>query len=413
MTHLPDHLDLARHDWLREPALRHIMDVVAAGGGEARPVGGAVRDALIGKTVKEVDLAVNLPPDKITQLLTDAGIKVVPTGIEHGTVTAVVNHKAYELTSLRRDIETFGRRATVSFTEDWRIDAERRDFTFNALYVDARGTLYDYCDGRADLANGRVRFIGDAHERIQEDVLRIFRFFRFFAWYGKGQVDSAGLQASVQMASLLPQLSVERVWRELVKLLAAPDPAPAWQLMMDGFILAQLLPEADHIQRLQGLLQVERHDGTALSYLVRLAALIPQSKAASQHVASRLRFSNREAESLSRLAELPALLKGKLDPVPLRRILYAWDAESVRDALYLLAAEQQGLDIHPALLVLENWEKPVFPLQGEDVLKMGIVPGAQVGALLRQVEEWWIGQDFRADRAACLAKLQSLKAGKL
>lgn len=395
-------LDLRQHTWLHSEALRHLYDAIAAAGGEARVVGGAVRDALLGRAVGDIDLATNLPPEKVTAALKAAGIKTVPTGLDHGTLTAVMDHKGYEITTLRRDMETDGRRAKVIFTDNWREDALRRDFTFNALYVDAQGTIYDYGDGQKDLAAGRVRFIGKASERIKEDVLRILRFFRFNAWFGQGAPDAEGLTACRELASLLPQLSVERVWREIIKLLAAPNPAPTWQLMLDHFILPQLIPEADRLDRLQALINVEARYEMSPSALVRFASLLPSSVEAARQVSQHLKLSNREADKLRVLAVLPALLHGKLDPIPLRHVLYTYGTEDVRDAALLFAAENSGVDLDPALTLIADWQKPTFPLQGSDLLKLGFAPGPQMGVVLRALEDWWIARDFRPTRTECL-----------
>ena len=404
----PARLDPAAHAWLQGPALTRVFTIIKTGGGEARAVGGVVRDALLGRAIGEIDLACNLPPEKTSALLTAAGIKVVPTGIEHGTVTAVVDHRGFEITTLRRDIETDGRRAKVAFTDDWQLDAARRDFTINALYADAERRLYDYAEGRKDLAAGRVRFIGDARARIKEDVLRILRFFRFTAWFGKGTPDAEALAACRELASLIPQLSGERVGREIVKLLAADNPAPAWQLMKESGVLAQTLPEADNVKRLEALLAVEKRHEAAASSLRRLAALLPQNKATAEKATAKLKLSNRESEALAALALLPAQLRGKLDPIPFRRALYEYGAEPARDGALLLTAELPGLDLEPALEAAAEWEKPVFPLEGGDVLKLGLKQGPEVGALLRAVEQWWIAQDFRPNREACLAEAKRL-----
>jgi len=389
-------------DWITSKPVSRIMDAIRAGGGEARAVGGAVRDTLLGRAIGEVDFAVNLPPDKVTAILTKAGIKVVPTGIDHGTITAVVDRKGYEITTLRRDIETDGRRAKVSFTDDWKEDAARRDFTFNALYVDANGKVYDYFDGAKDLTAGRVRFIGDARARIKEDVLRILRFFRFHAYFGKGMPDADGLAACRELAALLPQLSVERVWREIAKLLDATDPLPVWKLMQDNYILAQLLPEADNMTRLAALLQVEKKYELPASNLVRFAALLPKDGEAVMWITKRLKLSNREADRLNILATLPDRLKGRLDPVPFRRALYEYGAEPAREAALLLATEDRGVDLEPVLSEAAAWEKPMFPIQGADILKLGVPAGPKVGIILGAVEEWWIAHNFRPTRAECL-----------
>jgi poly(A) polymerase len=275
----------------------------------------------------------------------------------------------------------------------------------NALYVDAYGKIYDYFGGRTDLAAGHVRFIGDAHERIKEDVLRILRFFRFYAWFGRGDVDAQGLEACCQMASLLPQLSVERVWREISKLLAAPNPSPSWKLMQDGKILDQVLPEANNLQRLETLFAVEKKYETPPSTMMRLAALLPKDYKLAAFIAERLKMSKRERDDLRMLVILPGLLHGKLDPIPFRRALYEYGVDYARDTALLLAAEEV-IDLELVLAVAAQWEKPVFPLQGEDVLQLGITPGPHVGALLNAVEEWWIACDFHPRREECLTELK-------
>jgi poly(A) polymerase len=416
---MPDQLDLKQHEWLKARPLARIMDAVSKEG-EARVVGGAVRDALLGEWSRpegarnetglgshephEIDLAVNLPPEKVAELLEKAGIKVVPTGIDHGTVTAVVDHKGYEITTLRHDVETDGRRAKVAFTDDWQADAARRDFTMNALYADQSGKLYDYFGGQKDLAAGHLRFIGDAEARIKEDVLRILRFFRFYAWFGKGAADKDALAACNKLKGLIPQLSAERVWRETVKLLAAENPLPALKLMVETGVLKEALPEAANVARLDALLKAEAKYEMPPSQLVRLAALLPQDKAAAVKFAARLKLSNREAEKIAALATLPALLRGKLDPVPFRRALYEYGADAARDAALLAGADNPSLDLESVLALAMTWECPTFPIAGSDLLKLGAKPGPKMGEVLRGIEEWWIAQDFKANREECLAE---------
>jgi poly(A) polymerase len=317
----------------------------------------------------------------------------------------VINHKGYELTTLRQDITTDGRRATVSFTDDWQADAARRDFTFNAIYVDSTGKIYDYFDGTTDLKSGQVRFIGKADERIREDVLRILRFFRFHAWFGKGEPDTDGLAACRDLAFLLPQLSVERVWREISKLLAADYPLASWALMEDNYVLTQILPEADNRARLALLLDAEKKFDVAPNSLVRLAALLPKDVVGVTHVAKRLKLSNRETETLQILATLPDKLKGKLDPVPFRRMLYTYGADAAHDAALLLIAEDRSADFGSVLASIRVWDKPLFPIQGADILKLGIPAGPKVGIMLRTIEEWWVLHDFRPTRDECLAEI--------
>lgn len=385
-----------------DPAVRRIMQLARDAGGEARVVGGAVRDALQGRGFHEIDLATSLPPQHMMAALTKAGLKTVPTGIDFGTITAVIDGKGYEITTLRHDVETDGRHAKVAFTDDWQADAARRDFTMNALYLDEGGKLYDYFNGQADAMAGSVRFIGDAHARIQEDVLRILRFFRFYAWYGQGPINAEGLAACRTHAGLIPQLSVERVWHEITKCLAAPDPLPSWRLMLDAKILGTLLPEANNLQRLQGLLVAEKKYEVPASSLRRLSSLLPPDDKIADDVAQKLKTSKRDAAKLHHLAKLPAWLVGKFDPVPFRRALYTYGVDDVRDAALLTAATHPELNLETPLATATEWNHPNFPLQGQDLLKLGVAAGPKMGELLRAIEEEWIAADFRLTHAECL-----------
>lgn len=390
------------HPWLKNPDLGKIFSAIRAGGGEARVVGGAVRDALLSRALGDFDLAVNLPPERVMQALNAQGIRVVPTGLAHGTVTAVLAHRGFEITTLRHDVETDGRHARVAFTDDWQADAARRDFTLNALYVEENGTLYDYFEGYNDLQKGRVRFIGDARARIQEDVLRILRFFRFTAWFAREKADPEGLEACRDLVALLPQLSAERVWREVTKLLLAPDPVPVWELMKETGVLAYVNAEATNTQRLRSLLKIENRYHEPPSALLRLSALLPQEPLPAVSFAERMKISRRDTEKLSLQASLPSQLDGHLDRIPLRSLLYRFGTQGVRAATLLLAAQKESLDITEALKVIDIWENPSFPLQGADLLKEGLEPGPALGVILKKVEAWWIEKDFQPTHKECL-----------
>ncbi len=405
MKKAPD-LDPKIHAWIKAPSLSSIMAAIAYVGGEARIVGGAVRDALIGQKVEDIDLAVNMPPEAVMKALGEAGIKTVPTGKDHGTVTAIVDHKGYEITSLRFDVETYGRKAKVSFTDDWESDAARRDFTFNALYADAAGKVYDFYNGYEDLISGYVRFIGKAEDRIREDVLRILRFFRFFAWFGKDPPDVEGLKACKELAPLLPNLSVERVWKELGKLLAAPDPSTACALMFKEGVFQYVLPEADGVERLKRLIELEKARNVPPYNLRRLAALLKTGSAA--HVAVCLRFSLREQVTIKVLDQLPGQLRGHGDPKSIRRLLYQYDNDKVRDGLLLLAASGVPLDLEASLAIVDEWVPVRFPLQGGDVVSLGIKAGPMVGKILQAVEKWWIEQDFQPSEKQCYAEARRI-----
>jgi poly(A) polymerase len=370
--------------------------VLTSAGIEARFVGGCVRNWLIEQPVDDIDVAVDKAPDAVSRALEAADIKVVPTGFAHGTVTAVVAGRPFELTTLRRDVETDGRRAVVAFTDDWRIDASRRDFTFNALYADAEGTLYDYFDGRADLAAGRVRFIGDPDQRIAEDRLRVLRFFRFQAWYGRPPIDAAGFDACRRNAAGVRGLSGERVRKELLRLLQAAAPADALEAMVEAGALDHWLPEYAGTARLRELMAREEQPDA----LRRLAAILPLT-ADAVAIGKRLKLSTQETVRLQVMLEpLPA------DEHDFRVLLYRLGPTLFVDRL-LLDGEARG-DWRAGLALVGSWTPPVLPVGGADVLKLGLKAGPKVGALLDAVERWWIAGGFSADRAACLAELERL-----
>ncbi len=371
-------------------------------GDEARFVGGCVRDAVLGRPVGDVDLATPVQPHRVMALLEKAGIRVVPTGLDHGTVTAVVDHQPFEITTLRQDVETDGRRAKVRFTDDWTVDASRRDFTMNALTCTAEGVVHDPFGGVADARAGRVRFIGDPLQRLTEDVLRLLRFFRFHAWYGRGVPDPEGLAACVTMASRLPSLSGERVRTETLKLLAAPDPAAAWALMLEHGIVAYLIPAATAVEALRHMALL---DEGMVDPLRRLATLLPDGAAPA--VAERLRLSVHERTCLTAmLTPHPGLLH--METGALRRLVRRIGRETALDCLLVQAARSgSGVEeVAARASEIGAMEIPDFPLQGRDVLDLGLSPGPRIGALLQQVESWWESQDFRPDRAACLAELE-------
>jgi poly(A) polymerase len=385
---------------LLTPAVQRLL---AALKGQARIVGGAVRDVLLDRQGFDIDFATPLPPDEATQLLTQAGLKSVPTGLAHGTITAVVDGIGYEITTLRRDVETDGRHAKVAFTDDWQEDAKRRDFTMNALYVDANGTLYDYFNGAEDAQQGIVKFIGDARARIKEDILRILRFFRFYAFFGQGDPDRDAIVACRELAPLVPTLSAERIAKEVLKLLKAENPLPALRLMVDSRVMKFFLPEACPLDRLEKLLATENKYRAEPSPIVRLAALLPEDEKIALAVAKRLKLSNKDIQSLGTLAKLPARLRADMSGTSLHRVIYEHGADATRAATLLV-----GGNISDALTTSATWTVPAFPVRGEDLLKTGIPAGPKVGAILRLLETWWISTDFTADRASCLAHLKTL-----
>ncbi len=400
-------LDPKRESWMGAEPTRRIMDSL----GEARFVGGAVRNALMRRPVDEIDIATPLPPDEVMSRLKSAGIGFVPTGLEHGTVTALVDGKPFEITTLRRDVSTDGRRAVVAFTKDWREDAQRRDFTMNALYASADGEVFDYVGGVADLNSGRVRFVGDPVTRIREDYLRILRLFRFHAWYGRGEIDAAALRAVAAEKTGLSKLSGERVQRELVKLLAADNPVPVLRSMAAVSVLSQILPGAVSLARLERLVALDSGNFFAPDPLLRLAALLPPGESAANQVADLLKLSNADRERLVDLAGAREKIVPYLSVREVRKLLYRLGRQRFRDRVFLRWAEDardNTISWRAMLAVADAWERPQFPLTGRDVMAAGVPEGPLVGKILSEVEEWWVDSDFTDDRFSLAERLKAV-----
>jgi poly(A) polymerase len=391
------------------PETQAVLRALGAGGAELRFVGGCVRDAVLRRPIGDVDIATAEPPELVMARLAAAGLKAIPTGIEHGTVTAVANGRPFEITTLRRDVETFGRHARIAFTDDWREDAARRDLTMNALSCTPEGVLHDYFGGLRDLAEGRVRFVGDARLRIAEDRLRLLRFFRFLAWYGRAGPDPEGLAAAAEAAPDLAQLSGERIQAEMLKLLAAPDPTPVLRLMAEGGVLAHALPASVRLDRLAALLVLERLAGLAPDPVGRLGALIGDGPPEAQRVAGRWRLSNADRDRLLAMAAPEPALAPDLPVRAQRLCLYrlgpmAWTDRvlvSWAEALARGAAREPG-PWQTLLGLPQRWRPPELPVKGRDLLRLGLQPGPELGALIAALEAWWIAEDFAPGREACL-----------
>jgi poly(A) polymerase len=387
------------------PATRAVLAALTADGTTVRFVGGCVRDAILSRPVKDIDLATSDAPDTVINLLERAGLKAVPTGIEHGTVTAIADGQPFEVTTLRRDVETFGRHARVAFTDDWTEDAARRDFTFNAMFCDPDGTLYDPFTGRADLDAGKVRFVGTARDRIEEDVLRLLRFFRFTAWYGRPPPDQEALAACQDFAPALEKLSGERVRDELLKLLAAPDPLPALALMDEIDVTRHVVANSrdDHARRLAALIAL---NGESADPLRRLAAI---TASGAKALGDRLRLSRADANRLEALVVSPNPVTPDLDRPALRRTLYRLGPDLTQDHLLLAAADNGvGAWHDTARETLADWTPVELPIKGRDILARGISAGPEVGALLERVEQWWQDGDYQTDRDQALDYLDEL-----
>ncbi len=405
--------NLAGADWLKRPETRRVFAALAAGGAEARAVGGAVRNALMGAPVKDVDIATTALPADVVRLAKKAGLHPVPTGIEHGTVTVVADHVPYEVTTLRRDIETFGRHARVTFTTDWTEDARRRDFTMNALYCAPDGSVHDPLGGYADLAARRVRFIGDARERIREDYLRILRFFRFLAEYGNGaEPDKEGLAAAIAEKDGLAKLSGERIRAELLRLLAAPRAVSAARAFSEAGLAEPTLGMSVDADRLDRLAAIEEALGRAPDAVLRLAAFAVSSADDASNLQNRLRLSGAEATRVASAGQTDPAFDPAAPEAAAKAFLYRNGTEAFIDgALLAWAASGAAPDIAAwtkRLRLPERWQTPEPPVRGADVLALGVAAGPRVGEIIAALESWWIGADFPADRRRIADKLKEL-----
>jgi len=407
---------LSEADWLGGPRTVQVFAALSGDAGETRAVGGAVRDALLGRPVTDVDFATTILPEKVMARARAAGLKAVPTGLEHGTVTLVADGTPFEVTTLRRDVETFGRHATVTFTKDWAEDAKRRDLTLNALYAGPDGTLFDPLGGYPDLLAGKVRFIGDADARIKEDYLRILRFFRFNASYGKGAFDPDGLSACVRQRAGLRQLSAERIASELKRLLVAPRAIEAVWVMFDHGLICDILGSVPRLVRFARIIDIETALETPLSRdrgaIVRLAALSVFVAEDAKRLGARFRLSNAEQAILA-LGGAP-FCEGLPDEQAARRLLYQLGPERYAARVLLAWAEgrppARSPDWQGAAALPAHWRAPSFPLRGPDIMALGDFSGPAIGAMLRKVEQHWIEGDFAEDRDGLLALAKAFAA---
>lgn len=409
---------VADQDWFKAAGLTRVLDLLNSHG-EARLVGGAVRNSLMGLPVSDMDIATTLLPEAVQAAAEGAGIKCVPTGIKHGTVTLVIDGHPYEVTTLRRDVDTDGRHAQVEFTDDWRADAERRDLTINALYADRTGLVHDYVGGVEDIGKQNIRFIGVAAERIAEDYLRILRFFRFFAHYGRGRPDAEGIKASAVAKEKIRQLSAERIWAEMKKLLSATDPFRALLWMRTAGVLNVVLPETEKwgIDTAPELVAAEARFGWAPDAMLRLLAIIPPDVERIEEMAARLRLSTAERETLIDYADCPPI-GDEMSGAQLDLLLYRQGNRGAigRLKMALTKAVASGNDSPDDLAKIgrlgtlleraQSWTKPVMPVKGADLIAAGFSAGPAIGEQLALLEERWLASQFRMGKAELLAGLK-------
>jgi len=405
-----DSLNPKQHAWMRSEAVKALFKAFPEG--TLRFVGGCVRNALMNVDVGDVDLATPLEPSGVEKALKIADIKYVPTGIEHGTITAVIDKTPFEITTLRKDVETDGRRAVVAFTEDWTEDAQRRDLTINALYADYEGYVFDPTDqGLDDLKAMKFRFVGDADARVQEDYLRILRFFRFLAWYGgDAKVDAAGLKACRENRKGLKKLSAERVWSELKKLLLARDPSRAVRIMLTNEILDTLLPEASNSHGLDRMVMLERREAIKPDPLLRLMAMSAREPLQMALLCKRLKMSSNETKRLRAWADDGT----PLDPYAAEReklkSIYLAGKQVVTDRARVRAAGEEDMLLSSRWMSLADlamsWTSPEFPLSGKDMKAAGVEPGPQMGKVLEALKALWVRSGFTADREKLLMALK-------
>lgn len=413
-SHEPAVPSLAGAAWLTERGTRAVFEALSAGGYEARIVGGAVRNALLGQPVRDLDIATTAGPEEVMRLASLAGLTAIPTGVEHGTVTVVSNHHPFEVTTLRRDIETFGRHARVTYTTDWAEDARRRDFTINALYCSADGQVHDPLGGFSDLQARRVRFIGDAADRIREDYLRILRFFRFTAEYAEGAPDAEGLSACTREQPGMDALSGERIRAELLKLLAAPHAVPVVTVMAHSGIALRILGHEPDIGTFARLTRIETATGGKPDPLLRLAALAAASPSTVGDLARRLKLSGAEASVVTRASESEAAL-GLPSPEPAAKAFIFRHGTTAFIAAMLLAwarssASERDGGWHERLRLADRFPAPALPVSGRDVLALGVPSGPDIGRILAAFETWWIDADFPSDPVGNLDKLREIAA---
>jgi poly(A) polymerase len=409
----PVRLDPDQHPWMTDDATRAVMAALdAEQAGASRFVGGCVRSALLGERVADIDIATRLLPEQVIEAARVAGLKSVPTGLFHGTVTVIAGGKPFEVTSLRRDVETDGRRAVVAFTQDWAEDAQRRDFRLNALYADFDGLVHDPVGGLEDVATRRFVFVGSAEQRIREDYLRTLRLFRFEAWYGDGEIEPAGLAAAIALRDGLKALSAERVWAELKKILSAPDPGPVFAVMARCGILDILIEVNGSLRVLDRIIEQDNMTGTAPDSLLRFVALAGGGPKGMRTMAAKLKMSNAESKRLQGAVDPSAsedVVGAFTEMAAAERAIMTLGARAFEDQARLAAAGETAPPPRDWTLLAKfarEWEQPEFPVNGGDLILMGYEPGPMLGDAMDEIKAHWIAERFQPTKEALLARLK-------
>lgn len=396
------------------PHILNLFRIVENHGGALRFVGGCVRDAIKGIKGFDLDLATDLSPDELVEACEENNLKTIPIGIKFGTVGVLIDNQVLEITSLRRDIKTDGRRAEVEFTSDWNEDASRRDLTINAVYADEKGNVFDYYNGIQDLENGHIRFIGNATHRIKEDYLRILRFFRFYSIFGKGEIDAKALAACRENKEGLRLLSMERIRDEMFKILLTPNVVKTLKIMYENDILSYLLPDSHNFGQLDFLVNTIDVKELPNAALRRLFILYNPDQALAENLAARLKLSKKQRDDFTSWAHCQPQLEEFLHPDSLAKLVYLYGCEFCRDKLILLSALQQNIlpDLKERLSAIMQHTTPVFDLKGRDVIAAGIKDNRKIGEILNELENIWINSRFSLSKDELLNRLPQLIAEK-
>ena len=417
---------LTPQPWMISSETKAIFQALQANGKEARFVGGCIRNAVFGLPVNDIDIATPETPTQVMKLLNTANIKTIPTGIAHGTVTAVINSKAFEITSLRIDVKNHGRHATVLYTDDWLSDAKRRDFTINSMSSNIHGDIFDPLNGLEDLGKRHIRFVGIAKARIEEDLLRLLRFFRFHATFGGSSLDRDAISACRAFAPRLNELSAERIQSELFKILEAPNPAETLILMKGERILEHFLPEAQNFGRLRTISWLEtsaiKVDSVYPNVIRRLAAILPTDKNGHKKVTKRLNLSKMQCNQIAIMTNNTCCPSPEMSQTEQQQALFTLGANNFRNLTLLNWSQELSTETrHPhkrtkqwldLIDFADNWQKPICPVKGSDLTDLGLKQGPVFGEILNEVEYWWCKGAFKADRKQCMEKINRLLESK-